>query len=62
LNQERLGSLSIFFLQDIPDKEKSLALARETLRCALPFAEVLPLAVARVRIARHAAGYRGLEP
>ena len=43
-------NLSIFYLQASPDRERSLALAREALAAALPFEEMLPSAQNYVRI------------
>ena len=35
-------NMSIFHLEDVPDREKSLGYAKETLVAALPFMEVVP--------------------
>ena len=38
----RSRNLSLFYLKLLPDREKSLAFAKESIQCALPFAKIRP--------------------
>lgn len=53
---------SIFFLQSQPDKEKSLAYAREVVQAAQPLMESVPAVRNHVALALKVAESWGLEP
>ncbi len=54
-------NLSIFYLRAVPDKEKSLAYAKEALVSALPLVEFLPAAKDYARLALQVAETWGLD-
>ena len=54
-------NLSIFYLQNTPDQEKSLALAKEALQCSLPFIEGFPAAANYARAAMQIIETWGLD-